>query len=198
MKKKVSLIIASLLILTAVISGTFAWLTFTTPQKTNTFTVGTISIELDEPHYVGDINAKIIPGSVISKDPTVTVLANSEDCYVFVMVENQLVIDGEVVGVLNFSSDWTAVDFITDADTKITKTIYKYKDVVSFNTADQVLPSVFTQVTIDGAKVVSSNIKDLANQKIILKAFAYQAAGQDYAIEEIKTSIIESAKAALY
>ena len=85
MKKKIFIpIIALALVCCCVIGGTIAWLTDVTDPVTNTFTVGNIDIELIE---TTGATYKMVPGITIKKDPTATVKANSEDCYLFVKVE---------------------------------------------------------------------------------------------------------------
>ena len=85
MKKKIFIpIIALALVCCCVIGGTIAWLTDKTDAVTNTFTVGNISIVLTE--STGE-TYKIVPGCDIAKDPTATVKADSEDCYLFVKVD---------------------------------------------------------------------------------------------------------------
>lgn len=76
-------LLAVVLVIGCVAGGTFAWLTQTTQTVTNTFTYGNINITLGET----TTDYKIVPGATIDKDPKVTVLANSEDCYLFVKVE---------------------------------------------------------------------------------------------------------------
>lgn len=76
-------LLAVVLVIGCVAGGTVAWLTQTTQEVTNTFTYGNINITLTETPR----DYKIIPGATIDKDPKVTVLANSEDCYLFVKVE---------------------------------------------------------------------------------------------------------------
>lgn len=83
MKKKVLSIVAVVLVLCCAIGGTLAWLTDKTASVKNTFTVGDINIELTET----TTNYKMVPGNTISKDPKVTVKANSEACWLFVKVE---------------------------------------------------------------------------------------------------------------
>lgn len=82
------LLTASLLlvVIAASVGGTIAWLTATTDSIVNTFTYGDINITLAE--TTGN-NYKIIPGVNIPKDPTVTVTAGSEACYLFVKVEEE-------------------------------------------------------------------------------------------------------------
>lgn len=66
------------------IGGTLAWLVDTDGPVENTFTYGDVNIDLDE--TTGD-EYKIVPGVDIDKDPNVTVLAGSEDCWLFVKIE---------------------------------------------------------------------------------------------------------------
>ena len=73
-------------VLAASIGGTVAWLTAKTDTITNTFTYGDIKIKLDETKPVAR-KATIVPGVDIKKDPEVTVEANSEDCWLFVTID---------------------------------------------------------------------------------------------------------------
>lgn len=79
--------------------GTMAYLT-STDTVTNTFTVGKVAITLDEAK-VNDAGVavtpaervkansyKLMPGHSYTKDPTVHVTDGSENCYIFVKVEN--------------------------------------------------------------------------------------------------------------
>ncbi len=101
MKKIIVTCLALVLAIVASITGTLAWLTAKTSEVTNTFTVGDINITLIEHEYDSANpsqakkvdnkmveknvqNYKLIPGTVYFKDPTVTVKANSEKCYLFV------------------------------------------------------------------------------------------------------------------
>lgn len=84
MKKKVLSIVAVVLVLCCAIGGTLAWLTAKSDVVTNTFTPSNIKIELKE--TTGE-NYKMIPGYTITKDPKATVLAGSEECWLFVKIE---------------------------------------------------------------------------------------------------------------
>ena len=95
MKKKLTLVVAFVLVFALGVAGTFAYLTAETQSITNTFTVGNINIELTE-RFNTDADKdgkndswsnKLIPGQVYTKDPTVTVKANSEPCYLFLKVD---------------------------------------------------------------------------------------------------------------
>lgn len=82
------------------VGGTLAWLTDNTETVTNTFTVGDINITLVEHEYdpedtdaklndtpVDEVSYKLIPGTTYFKDPTLTLKAGSEKCYLFVKFE---------------------------------------------------------------------------------------------------------------
>lgn len=94
-KKTIALFLALALVVGCAIGGTVAWLTATTDPVVNTFTVGDINIELKETlkpdgTTLGENDswsAPIVPGNTYRKNPTVTVKANSEDCYLFVKID---------------------------------------------------------------------------------------------------------------
>ena len=89
MKKKTALIVSLALIIVCLIGGTIAFLTDKTDTVTNTFTIGKVDIDLTEtkPGENGG-TAQMTPGCDIEKDPTVTVDADSEDCYVYIKIED--------------------------------------------------------------------------------------------------------------
>lgn len=81
-KKTLALVLALTLLVAGVVGGTLAWLTDQTAEVKNIFTVGDINIGLTET----TADYKMVPGNTIAKDPTVTVKANSEACWLFVKV----------------------------------------------------------------------------------------------------------------
>lgn len=93
-RKAALLLLAMLLALGGVIGSTAAWLSAQTEPVVNTFTYGDINIELEETDTEADKDDdpntntyKMLPGETITKDPKVTVLAGSEDCWLFVKLE---------------------------------------------------------------------------------------------------------------
>ena len=91
--KGLAVLMALVLLIGAAVGGTVAWLTSTSDEVTNTFTTSDISIKLKETENTldGDGNEntnsyQMIPGHTITKDPEVTVVANSEDCFLYVKV----------------------------------------------------------------------------------------------------------------
>lgn len=107
MKKKVLSIVAVVLVLCCAIGGTLAWLTDKTDPVVNTFTVGDINIELKET----TTNYKMVPGNTISKDPKVTVKANSEACWLFVKVEKSANFDSFMT--YDMADGWTELPSVT-------------------------------------------------------------------------------------
>lgn len=113
--KTVSALLAVVLVLVCAIGGTVAWLITQTDPVTNTFTYGDINIDLDEsgmtpdPEDDGYVNEyEMIPGSDIVKDPTITVKAGSEDCYLFVKLEKSENFDTFMT--YEMAEGWTALD----------------------------------------------------------------------------------------
>ena len=105
--KPMLIAMAVVLLLGCVTGGTLAWLTSTTGEVVNTFTVGDINITLDETTS----DYKMIPGYTIAKDPKVTVAANSEKCYLFVKVTESTNFGDYMT--YEMASGWTAVDGAT-------------------------------------------------------------------------------------
>lgn len=102
MKKKIVLTVTALtLVLCFAVAGTLAWLVAHTDPVTNTFTVGDINITLTE----STTEYKMVPGNTISKDPTVTVKAGSEACWLFVKVEKSANFDNFMT--YSIDSGWT-------------------------------------------------------------------------------------------
>ena len=83
-KKLIIAVVALSVALCCAVGGTLAWLLDVTDPVTNTFTYGDINITLTESE---DLDLKMVPGNTIDKDPVVTVLPDSEACYLFVKIE---------------------------------------------------------------------------------------------------------------
>lgn len=144
--KTMFMILAVVLIVGISVGGTLAWLTATTGPVTNTFTVGDINIKLEEHAYNPEItNVKLddnpvtsqtyplIPGTTYFKDPTVTVLANSEDCYLFVKFEE----DNKNTDVLTYTSEldgngWAKLTGVTGVTNVWYREVDKASENVSF------------------------------------------------------------------
>lgn len=112
--KALALAAVLILALCCVIGGTVAWLSARTDPVVNTFTYGDINITLAETDTKldGDSNPntneyKMMPGQTITKDPLVTVLNGSEDCWLFVKLEQSANFDDFMT--YTIADGWTAL-----------------------------------------------------------------------------------------
>ena len=183
--KKISIgnklrIVSAMLAVIAVfaVSPTLAWLSVTSKPVVNYFSGGAIAIILDEAPVDEDGKAtggdrvqenhyKYMAGAVLDKDPTVTVLANSEDCYVYVCVDNEL--PGTLFSIDINTAAWTLIY------TSGSMTVYRYAVSVSSSTVDQALTPIFTTVTVSD-NLTSEDIVNLGTKTLTVKAFAIQTA----------------------
>lgn len=85
-KKTISLFLAIVLAVGCVVGGTLAWLTDTTGEVKNTFSPSDIDITLTETEE----EYKMVPGHTIHKDPKTSVVAGSEECYLFVKLDESV------------------------------------------------------------------------------------------------------------
>lgn len=85
-KSHIWLIVAAVLLTAISVGVTVALLVSSSNAVVNIFTTGGVTISLTE--STGD-EYKMIPGVTVEKNPTVTVHANSENCWLFVKVEKE-------------------------------------------------------------------------------------------------------------
>lgn len=91
MKRKLIIALALCLALALGIGGTMAYLTAATGPVVNTFTIGNVGLTLAEPAgEAANYQFKIVPGEIVTKDPTVTVTTGSEPCWLFVKITEDL------------------------------------------------------------------------------------------------------------
>lgn len=110
-KKVVALALCAVMLVVGSVAGTMAYLT-SQDAVINTFTVGNVTITLDEADVnpdgtlVGTVDDRdnenkyhLLPGHTYIKDPTIHVDENSEACYLFVKLENGLedIIDAQTI-----------------------------------------------------------------------------------------------------
>lgn len=189
--KALLLTLCAVLLVTASVLGTMAYLTSTDEVK-NTFTVGSVAITLDEtdvddstPNAERDQanSYKLMPGHSYTKDPIVHVASTSEDCYLFVKVENEItaIEDEQTVAAQMAAKGWDAV---VGADG-----VYVYTQ----NSAPAVVVggsnvTVFDNFTISGT-VDNATLATYNNKTITVTAYAIQADGfADKTASEIWTA----------
>ena len=213
--RRVLLLLACAVMLVSLsVGATLAYLTGK-DEVVNTFTVGNVQIKLDEAKvntdgtYVTDHDNRVkaneyhlMPGHTYYKDPTVTVLAKSEDCYVraFVTVENYQQL---VKAFTNHSEHWqddlflleTVVDGWDRSQWDVYKAdtatgVYEFRYIgekcvtgttyVDGGAADVVLDDLFESLTIPGY-LTNAELAELQDIKITVTAQAIQADGFDTA-----------------
>ena len=157
-KKTLALVLALTLLVAGVVGGTLAWLTDQTAEVKNTFTVGDINIGLTET----TADYKMVPGNTIAKDPTVTVQANSEACWLFVQVTKSENLDTFITYAI--AEGWT----------ELQDGVY-YREVPA-SAADQTFSvlkgdAVTVKDTVTKAMLTA---KDFANPTLTFKAYAVQ------------------------
>ena len=103
-RKPVALLLALVLVLGIAIGGTIAWLTDTTGEVKNTFTTSDVDIDLKETKT----DFQMVPGHTIEKDPIVTVLKESEDCWLFVEITESATLDTYINYAI--AAGWTEIE----------------------------------------------------------------------------------------
>ena len=174
--KALALALCAVLLVVSTVFVTMAYLTSKTDVVTNTFTVGKVTITLDEAKVTADGEKvqgadrvkenkyHLIPGHFYVKDPTIHVANGSEECWLFVKVENGLA-NAEASGATSIESQmankgWTKVEG-TDV----------YADATKQAAGANVI--VFDSFTIAG----STDVSLYEDAKIIVTAYAIQADG---------------------
>ncbi len=163
-------LLALVLVIGCVAGGTVAWLVATTDTVTNTFTYGNIDIALAE---TTGTNYKVIPGTVIEKDPKVTVKAGSEACWLFVKVEEVGAISTITTDPVHYAID-TGWAQLKDKDGKdVSGVYYRLVDAVNNDTAFNVLKD--NKIIVSG-ELTKETIKGYAVQqpKLTFTAYAVQ------------------------
>ncbi|MBQ5321013.1 MAG: hypothetical protein J6K88_02960 [Oscillospiraceae bacterium] len=201
----------SALIAGGAIAGTIAYLT-SRDTITNTFSVGNVEIKLDEAkvdlqgkpldengNVVEDIedayrhNAgnkyHLIPGQSYTKDPTMTVLKNSEESYVRMLVTIncynalQQIYNGEFLPqyfVNGWDNNiWTTTKNIVVSGDKATYE-FRYYKTVSGENSDLDLEPLFTSFIVP-SEFNGSDLKALENFEITVEGNAIQKIGFDNA-----------------
>lgn len=187
--KALVLALCAVLLVVTTVFATMAYLT-STDMVINTFTVGNVSIELDEAAVdtAGEkiANAarrdqntyKLMPGHEYTKDPTVHVAKDSETCWLFVKLENGLnaIIDNTTIEAQMKAKGWTEID--------TTNHIYAYEEAVTPDSTNGTDVEVFEKFKLKG----DADVAAYANAKIVITAYAVQADGFDTANDAWKAT----------
>ena len=206
MKKHSKILLALVCALMMVVGSVMGTLAYLTSQDSvvNTFTVGKVAITLDEakvdangvavsPEERVKENAyHLLPGHEYHKDPTVTVLKDSEDVYVRMLVTvtdlddlkaalPATYVENGVFLLEKLVTGWNRTDWqVASVNGNVYE--FRYKEIVPKNTADNTpLPELFTASSLPGAEINNAELESLAQLKITVVAQAIQADGFDTA-----------------
>ena len=180
-KKGLAMVLALVLLAVCAVSGTLAWLTAKSDTVVNTFTTSDIKVELKE---TTGTEYKMIPGYTIGKDPKATVLAGSEECYLFVKLDKSTNFDDYLE--YTIADGWTQLTGVDGVYYRIVKS----GDMSSDNGVTKSYP-----VLKDNKVTVSGDItKEMMNAftaanlpKLTITAYAsqlYKSAGVEFTAAE--------------
>lgn len=197
------LMLCAVALVAASVLGTLAYLT-STDEVQNTFTVGKVQIKLDEAKVTPDgalvyeqdgktpvarvkeNSYKLLPGHTYVKDPTVTVLKDSEKSYIRMLVTINEQADLDAIFAPNgglqltaffggISSNWTlAKETENNNDTRTYE--FRYNETVAAPIADVALEPLFTSITVPGT-INGDQLKTIEDLQITVVAQAIQAVG---------------------
>ena len=196
--KALLLTLCAVLLVTASVLGTMAYLTSTASVE-NTFTVGSVAIKLDEAKanpdgsLVGNADRvkansyKLLPGHTYNKDPMVTVLNGSEASYIKMTVtfskakELDAIFDPNGADMTNIFNGYDSANWIYKGNTKNatanTRTYeFWYKKAVGAPTADVALDALFDSITVPGT-ITNEQLATIEGMTITVNAYAIQADG---------------------
>lgn len=192
--KKALLVCLCLCVVVALtVAGTLAFLT-DTQEVVNTFTVGNVDITVDEAKVNTDGTPvtgadrvtgneyHLIPGQTYTKDPTMTVEAESEAAYVRMLVTMTHKTELDDIRVsLSMLNGWDRDTWIyksTTVDTTADTVTYEfwYKEAVAPNGEDVVLDALFDSFTLPGT-LDGDDLKSIEGLEITVVGHAIQAAG---------------------
>ena len=194
MKKKI--LVACLCVALAVLTVAGTTLAYLTSQQTvtNTFTVGNVKITMDENDVDNDTNTadnvaingeqrdkansyKLMPGQTYTKDPIIRVDANSENCYLFVTVDNQIssieATGDTTVAAQMAANGWQAVENQTN--------LYVYIGKAEGASAPLAVAKsnnvpVFEKIVVSD-DATNTSLKAVNGKTIVVNAYAVQTEG---------------------
>lgn len=197
--RRILLTVCSAALLVCVTVGaTVAYLT-STATVTNTFSVGNVSIKLDEAKANPDgslvpnadrVKAnsyKLLPGHTYNKDPMVTVLKGSESCYVKMTVtfskaaELDAIFTPNGANMTSIFKGYDSTNWIDKGNTKDTAANTRtyefwYKAAVAAPDGDVALDALFDSITVPGT-ITNDQLATLKDMTITVNAYAIQADG---------------------
>ena len=196
--KALLLTLCAVLLVAASVLGTMAYLT-SKDEVVNTFTVGKVAIKLDEAKVSTDGTPvegadrvkgneyHLLPGHTYTKDPTVTVLKDSEASYIKMTVtfSKASALDAifaptgaDLTSIFNGydAANWIYKGNTKDAATGTRTYEFWYKEAVGAPNGDVALDALFDSITVPGT-ITNEQLKTIEGMTITVNAYAIQADG---------------------
>lgn len=169
-KRTVALLMAAVLLFGAAVGGTFAWLTAYTDPLVNTFTAGHVNITLSESNAVGNTKSfKMVPGATIEKDPTIAVLADSEECYVYVKIQETADLDTYIS--YTPAAGWTKM---AESDDHLTTVYYRLVNAVTAAAGTEFSVLTGNTVTVNNVSADDMALVGEGDVQLIFTGYAVQ------------------------
>lgn len=194
LNRKWILVLSLVLSVAMATSGTLAYLT-STDTATNTFTIGNVSITLEEPSYTGN-NQTLLPGVDIAKDPQIKNTGRT-DAWVWMKVT----VPTDLKEYIDWNSAWTKSEEVSGNNTIVTlmretqlpagETTAKAFTTLSLPSSLTKLPESLGNETVD-IVVDAFAIQDanFANVSAAKAAFDGDSTGDSGDDEEGTTSVV--------
>ena len=202
--KSLLLALCAVLLVVGTVFGTLAYLQ-DSQSVTNTFTYGHVYIDLTETVMEADGKTptderasagnsyELVPGRELPKDPTVTLKADSEESYVYMMVTVETITElmaalpeadypeyyaEDGVFLLQALCNWDANGKWDYVGYETGSYLFVYDETVSTKDDKALdLEPLFSTITVPAEDVTNKNIEALAEVEIIVDAYAIQAEG---------------------
>ena len=196
MKKKLTLVVTCIVLVAAmVIGGTLAYFTDTKSAE-NTFTVGGVKITLTEPKWeeTGKKDAETVyAGEPLLKDPTVSVNAGSNPCFVRIKVDGlkQFGDKGDIIYRTNYVNNALHEGWVlhTDGYFYWTKPLVEASAVKDSWNSKYNLTSA-TEPLFDQIVMPTGLVGDETASPIVVTAQAVQAQGAKAAWADVNTMTV--------
>lgn len=191
MKRILLTIVSALLLMAVTVAGTLAYLQAQTDAVVNTFTYGNVKFVgngLDEAPVdeYGEViegdrrqenTYKLIPGHKYHKDPTVHIAADTEPCWVFIKVVNEIAdieAEHDTIAEQMYAEGWRALEGQVDENGAPVENVYYYKDIIDTRDAAQKDIVVFSSFILKD-NLSETEIADNADEQIWIDAYLIQA-----------------------
>lgn len=165
-------LVAVVLLIGCAAGGTVAWLVAKPAAIVNTFTIGNIDATLTETNRT----YHIVPGVDIDKDPVATVVKNSEDCYLFVKIDEKNWPDFTETGSTTRKVDYAVADGwkkLEGEDGVYYREVSKFADNQAFHILKGDKVTVSSSLTKDELTTVTNQ------PKLTFTVYAVQKSGVD-------------------